>query len=171
MKKIFVLGLLTSSLLISACQKNEENTSNQTQNQNVTVATSNNETTTTTGANTEASKELAVISFKETTFDFGTIKQGDKVNFTFEFKNEGKVPLVVSDVKPSCGCTTPDWTKTPIAPGESGKIDVEFNSSGKSGIQVKNVTVFANIAEGSKILQLKGNIETTLEMDGPLKKK
>ncbi|GAB4330815.1 MAG: DUF1573 domain-containing protein [Flammeovirgaceae bacterium] len=169
MKNIIVLITLATVLTIVSCQKTEEKTSDQTQN--VTVATSNNEATANASTNNEANKEFAVISFKETTFDFGTIKQGDKVNFTFEFKNEGKVPLIISDVKPSCGCTTPDWTKSPVAPGESGKIDVEFNSSGKSGIQVKNITVLANIAEGSKVLQLKGNIETTPEIEGPFKKK
>jgi hypothetical protein len=170
MKKIVVLGILTSVLLISACQKNEDSTTNKEALQQDASVTSLKKEIVATNTN-ETPKETTSVYFPSTVFDFGTIKQGDKVNYTFEFENEGKIPLIITDVKPSCGCTTPDWTKTPIAPGEKGKIDVEFNSSGKSGMQVKNITVYANIPDGTKTLVLKGNIEVPSNVEGPFKKK
>ncbi|MCS6833398.1 MAG: DUF1573 domain-containing protein [Flammeovirgaceae bacterium] len=169
--KTFLKGAFVAWLMASlvACQKNETASSTATTEEKPKISATSVENTTTT---TPVSQELAAFSFKQTTYDFGTIKQGEKVKYTFEFTNTGKVPLIISDVKPSCGCTTPDWTRSPVPVGGAGKIDVEFDSQGKSGIQVKNVTVYANIAEGSVILQLKGNIEENVsEMEGPLKRK
>lgn len=164
-------ALVGWAVSMGACQKNDAPTSSEKsvvqESQQVSMDAA------TTNATTEpTSQEFAAFSFKQTVYDFGTIKQGEKVNYTFEFTNVGKAPLIISDVKPTCGCTTPDWTRTPVPVGGSGKIDVEFDSHGKTGIQVKNVTVYANIAEGSMILQLKGNIEENVsEMEGPLKRK
>ena len=69
------------------------------------------------------------LSFKEDTYDFGKIPQGKPVTHTFVFINKGKVPLSLSNVHASCGCTTPVWDKNPIQPGDSGKIVVGYNSA------------------------------------------
>lgn len=87
---------------------------------------------------------LPVMQFSETEFDFGTIKEGDKVSHMYKVKNTGEVPLIIQDVKPTCGCTAPDWTKTPIPPGGEGFVKAEFDSQGKQNLQNKFVTVTAN---------------------------
>ena len=71
-----------------------------------------------------------VITFQKTEHDFGKINEGDgRVSTIFEFKNEGMEPLVLSNVKASCGCTTPTWTRTPLEPGETGTITVTTHSA------------------------------------------
>ena len=87
------------------------------------------------------------------------IEQGEKVSHVFTFKNTGNEPLVLSNVKPSCGCTTPSWTKEPVAPGEEGEILVEFDSKGKSGKQTKTVTITANTEPAKTVLTITGEIQ------------
>lgn len=102
--------------------------------------------------------EFAVMSFKNTEHNFGDILEHQKVETTFEFTNTGKVDLLIQDCKATCGCTVPDWPKEPIKPGQSGKIRVVFDSSGKSGLNNKNVTVIANIKEKSIDLKFTANV-------------
>lgn len=93
----------------------------------------------------ELSGKMPKIVFADTeVYDFGTINEGDTVSRNFKFKNEGEFPLIINNIQASCGCTTPEWPKNPIAPGEEGSIKVLFNSLGKRGTQNKTVTVFAN---------------------------
>jgi Protein of unknown function (DUF1573) len=100
-----------------------------------------------------------VIKFRDTTFNFGTISQGEIVSFTFYFTNVGKSSLVLQDVHPSCGCTVPkDWPKHPIKPGEEGKIDVTFDSAGKQGKVTKSIRVVANTKPPVNIIRLEGTI-------------
>jgi len=87
---------------------------------------------------------LPSIQFVTMDHDFGTIKEGDKVSYTYKFKNTGDAPLIIQDAKPSCGCTAPDWTKTPIPVGGEGFVKAEFDSNGKPNIQNKTITVTAN---------------------------
>ncbi len=104
------------------------------------------------------SGNVAVMKFSELEYDFGTIDQGSKVEHIYEFTNEGSADLVISAVKPSCGCTVPDYTKTPVKPGEKGEIKVTFDTAGKSGNQQKTVTVNANTEKGTETLSFKANI-------------
>jgi hypothetical protein len=99
------------------------------------------------------------LTFEKQEHDFGTITQGDKVNYEFKFKNTGQADLIITDAKGSCGCTVPDYPKTPIKPGGSGKIKVSFDSTGKNGQNTKSVTLSCNIKEGKKIINIKANIE------------
>nr|WP_294777679.1 DUF1573 domain-containing protein [uncultured Flavobacterium sp.] len=99
------------------------------------------------------------MTFQEEEHDFGTIKQGDKPSCEFEFKNTGEADLIITSARGSCGCTVPDYPKTPIKAGESGKIKVSFDSKGKSGETSKTVTILSNTKEGSKILKIKTKIE------------
>jgi len=95
-----------------------------------------------------------VISFEKKTHDFGDIFQGDKVEETFKFTNTGNEPLIIVDVKVTCGCTTPKgWPKDPIPPGGKGEVTVAFNSAGKMGRVDKTVTVVSNAvnADGALI--------------------
>ena len=98
------------------------------------------------------------IVFEEKEFNFGSIKQGDKVEHTFKFKNEGDAPLKINHAKGSCGCTVPKWPQEPILPGGSGEIHVVFNSAGKSGRQSKTVTLTTNVGDAAVVLTLKGEV-------------
>jgi hypothetical protein len=102
-----------------------------------------------------ASAAQGVITFKNVSHDFGKIKEGDKAVHTFEFTNTGDAPIVVSNAQPSCGCTTPSWTKTPVLPGKTGSITASFDSAGKPGAQNKTVTVTSNATVGSISLNFK----------------
>ena len=110
---------------------------------------------TTTAANTEG----AAIKFEKDEYNFGTIKQGDKVEYTFQFVNTGKEPLIISEAHGSCGCTVPEWPKQPIKKGEKGEIKVTFNSAGKQGMQDKTVTITSNATDSPKVLHIKGTVE------------
>lgn len=107
----------------------------------------------------ETAANLAAIEFEETVHDFGNIKEGEKVEHTFKFKNTGNVPLIVTAVQPSCGCTASDFTKDPVAPGGEGTISLTFDSKGKPGTVNKTATVKANIEGGQTLISFKGNVE------------
>lgn len=85
-----------------------------------------------------------VLTLKETSHDFGDIRQGDVVEHVFEFTNTGNEPLIIQDVRITCGCTQPKWPKEPIMPGAKGEIKVGFNSAGKMGIQTKSLPIISN---------------------------
>lgn len=99
------------------------------------------------------------IKFETETFDFKKIKEGDEVPYRFNFTNTGTNDLFITNVKPSCGCTTPTFTQEAVKPGQKGFIDVKFNSSGKSGVQKKSITVTGNF-EGdiNKMIYLTGEV-------------
>ena len=99
------------------------------------------------------------MTFEHTEFQFGTIQQGDKVEHTFTFKNEGDAPLIINHASGSCGCTVPSYPKEPIAPGKSGEIHVVFNSAGKRGMQSKYVTLKTNQGETPVKIYLKGEVK------------
>src|SRR6187399_553205 len=98
------------------------------------------------------------MKFEKEEYSFGTIKQGDKVEYAFDFVNTGKEPLIISEAHGSCGCTVPEWPKQPLKKGEKGTIKVTFNSAGKVGMQDKTVTITSNAADSPKILHIKGNV-------------
>jgi hypothetical protein len=106
-----------------------------------------------------ADGKYPVITFKETEFDFGDIKQGEKVEHTFEFTNTGEADLLISTARASCGCTVPEFTEEAVKPGKSGKIKVTFNSAGKKGPTTKTITVVCNTANENEILTIKTNIQ------------
>lgn len=107
-----------------------------------------------------AQKKQAVISAQETSFDFGSIKEADgKVSHTFKIDNTGDGPLVITRVIASCGCTTPEWTKEPIAPGKSGEVKITYNPANRPGAFVKTISIYSNGKKGSFILTIKGKVE------------
>lgn len=87
---------------------------------------------------------FAELSFKNSTYDFGTIEQGDIVKHTFDFVNTGTGDLIITDATATCGCTRPDFPFLPIPPQGTGKVNVTFNSTGKIGPQRKPVTLISN---------------------------
>lgn len=149
MKKLF-LSLVTAGLLLSAC--------NQSKTTGTTAAADS--TATTAGATTANAAEAPVMKFEKESHDFGKIKQGDKVNYDFKFTNTGKSPLIISEAHATCGCTIPEWPKTPVKPGDSAVIKVTFNSAGKTGLQDKQITVSANTVPAQTMVHLIGEVLT-----------
>lgn len=97
------------------------------------------------------------IKFESLVHDFGTFpEESGKVSTEFVFTNSGDADLVLQKVRASCGCTTPDWTKTPVKPGEKGTIKVTYNASGRPGMFNKTITVTSNA--GEKRLSIKGDV-------------
>ena len=110
----------------------------------------------------------AEMTFNKEMHDYGTIKQGANGDSEFTFTNTGAAPLILSDVKPVCGCTIPEWPKHPIKPGESGKIVLHYDTK-RIGAFSKSVTIFANIEGGSQILRIKGTVEAEENAGAPVK--
>src|ERR1700712_1305650 len=140
MKKLF-LTLMAAGILLSACNSNK--TGSSTADTSKTVANAVN---------------APVLKFDKDAFDFGKIKTGGKVTHDFKFINTGKSPLIITDAVATCGCTKPEWPKTPIKPGESGMINVTFNSAGKSGLQDKQITITANTNPAQTRVHLVGEV-------------
>lgn len=100
-----------------------------------------------------------VITFVKTEHDFGKINEADgRVTVVFEFKNEGMSPLILSNVRASCGCTTPEWTKEPVEPGKKGSIKVTYNPNGRPGRFQKTITITSNATEPTKKVYIKGEV-------------
>ena len=106
----------------------------------------------------------AVLQFETDSHDFGNVPEGTMATHSFKFKNTGNQPVVIANVQASCGCTTPDWTKTPVLPGKTGIIKAMYSSAGRPGVFNKTVTVTSNATEASKVLTIKGSVLTKDEI-------
>jgi hypothetical protein len=146
MKNLLFVFLMSIGILVSC-----DNSSKK-----ISTDVVNNPNSASVNANAD---ELPVIEFEETTHDFGKIIQGEKVSYTFKFKNTGKSDLLISKVSTSCGCTVGEYPKDPVKPGESGKIEVTFNSHNKKGFQNKTATVLANTEPNYTTLYIKTTVE------------
>jgi hypothetical protein len=113
---------------------------------------------------------LPVAAFEKLEHDFGTIREGDKVTYTYKFKNTGEAPLIIQSAQPSCGCTAPDWSKEPIPVGGTGFVKAEFDSQGKPGIQNKTITVTSNSWPKTMTLRFKAMVTPKPDgSNGPVK--
>ena len=99
----------------------------------------------------------ALFEWEETTHNFGKIAKDVPVTHEFSFTNRGETPLIISNVKGSCGCTVTDYTKESIAPGESGMVKATYNAA-KVGTFHKTVKVTANTEDGPVVLSIKGEV-------------
>lgn len=107
-------------------------------------------------AQATVAEKMPKITFTEKgIYDFGTLTEGDTVEHVFEFTNTGEFPLIINNITASCGCTTPEWPRDPVAPGAKSSVRVRFNSRGKVGEQNKTITVFANTDPAMTDLQFK----------------
>ena len=149
MKKIFYS---LSFLALCACG----NTNQKAENQDSLVVT-----TTTNNQLEEPADSVNAPKFKfeEEIHNFGDIKVGDEVQHDFKFTNVGKKDLIISDARASCGCTIPEKPEKPIAPGASEIIKVKFNSTGKSGLVNKDITITANTVPTTTIIKIRANIK------------
>ena len=97
------------------------------------------------------------IVFEKLVHDYGTIKKGGDGNTEFKFTNKGEKPLVLSNVRSSCGCTVPSWPKEPIEPGKTGVIKVKYNTAGLGAFN-KSITVTSNAVNSRVVLRIKGKV-------------
>ncbi len=166
-KKLFVWLLLP---LLYACSSADNQTESASANAasstaSIVETSSNTETT----ALPEVEKTYGAFAFEKTEHNFGEIKQGEIVKHTFRFTNAGEAPLLISKIETTCGCTTPNYTREPIAPGQSGEIEVEFNSAGKAGMQNKVITIYANTKNQRETISINTSVQVAQEISGPYK--
>ena len=103
--------------------------------------------------------QKAQISFEATSHNFGTIaEQGGRVSHVFSFKNTGTLPLILTNVRAGCGCTTPEWSREPVAPGASGSIKVSFDPRNRPGMFTKSITVNSNESTHVVSLTIRGKV-------------
>jgi hypothetical protein len=100
----------------------------------------------------------AVLSFNEFEHNFGKVDEGEKLGCIFTFKNTGTASLLINSATTSCGCTVPKYDRKPISPGSSGSLEVIFDTSGRSGLQTKTITVTSNAASPVVLLQIKAEV-------------
>lgn len=116
---------------------------------------------------------LPKFEFEKVEHDFGTITEGQVVEYTYKFKNTGEAPLIIQAAQGSCGCTASDWTKTPIPVGGTGFVTAKFDSNGKPNIQNKTVTVTANTWPKQTVLRFKAMVTpkaAAVPAEGPVRK-
>jgi hypothetical protein len=132
MKKIFLSLLLISAVGFNSYSQEEIKTNQDTKN-------------------------MPEIYFEETTHNYGTIEQGGNGTCEFTFKNTGKEPLLLTNVRASCGCTTPTWPKSPIKKGKKGTIVVKYNTKIK-GSFTKTIRVYSNAKTSPITLKITGTV-------------
>jgi len=106
----------------------------------------------------EALKNTTTVQIIDSVHNFGTITEGEKVEFNYSFKNTGTNPLVIFNATATCGCTIPEKPEKPILAGETGFLKVVFNSAGKHGHTEKDITVTSNANPAFPLLKLVGEI-------------
>ncbi len=143
MKKLFLFCML-AAMTFGAVNAQEKKEANKPEEKKEAVAV----------------EELpgAKIVFAEKVHNYGTIQKGGDGNCEFTFTNTGDEPLILSNVRASCGCTTPSWTQKPVMPGKTGTIKVRYNTNNVGGF-TKTVTVTSNAVNDSRlVLTIKGNV-------------
>ena len=155
-RKIIILASVSSLLILGACKKNEEANSEQhsaiSNPAQIGIPDKEKRVIPKDG-------KYPVMTFESKDHDFGTIEADSKVNYSFTFKNTGEADLIITRAMGSCGCTIPEYPKEPIKVGESGKIDVSFNSANKHGNQKKSVTIYTNTKAGAESLYITASIK------------
>ncbi|NLF42972.1 MAG: DUF1573 domain-containing protein [Bacteroidales bacterium] len=145
MKRIFVLSfsLMFASILMFSCEQKKTSGEKQLSTEVVTSPDGEN---------------MPVIEFDKEVHNFGRIVSGEKVSYSFKYKNTGKSALVISEVKSGCGCTVGEYSKEPIAPGDGGVITVTFNSAHRQGAQTQNIRVLANTNPNVHVLRITSEV-------------
>lgn len=99
------------------------------------------------------------VVLSEAMYDFGDIKKGDVKSHTYEVTNTGTNPLIISEVKPGCGCTVPEFTREPIMPGKKGMVTLKFESAAFDGAVQKSAQIFANVEKAPMTIGFTANIK------------
>lgn len=100
----------------------------------------------------------AVVGFESLEHNFNSLPYKKEAEYNFQFTNPGKTPLVIFDVKTSCGCTIPDWTKKPINPGKNGEIKIKYDAA-FPGVFHKTITIYYNGVGSPDTLTIKGEVD------------
>lgn len=166
-KTLSIIALSIIGLGLVSCKKENKEAAAGAEVANITDSTAGatnlapNATTVSgeTPAAPVSNQPLTTIALAENSFDFGNIKKGDKVEHVYEVTNTGTSPLVISEVKPGCGCTAGDFTKEPILPGKKGTITLHFDSTNFDGNVSKFADVFANVEKAPIKLTFTANIQ------------
>ncbi len=109
-------------------------------------------------AQKKADPNAPVFEFERKIVDYGAIEKGSAGTYNFKFKNIGKSPLIISNVKGSCGCTVPSAPKEPIMPGATGVIQVKYDTN-RVGPISKTITITSNASEPKKVIRVKGLVK------------
>ena len=133
-----------------------ENTESVPPSNNSNVVTTNNINSNLVANNSNG--KYPVMTFDRKVHDFGNIIDGQAQETVFNYTNTGDAPLVISEIKSTCGCTVPQWPRQPIPAGGSGEIKVQFDSSNKPGMQNKVVTITANTESKVKKLLIRAQV-------------
>lgn len=146
MKKV-ILGF--SALCLVAFSSCKEDATKKINSENVAAAAERDAT----------AGDFPTVNFEEVEHDFGTITNGTPVETVFKYTNSGNAPLVVSNIKSTCGCTVPsDWNREPLAPGESAEFTVKFDGKGNNQVS-KTITLTTNTEKGAETVKIKAFIE------------
>jgi len=158
-KNVMSLFAVASILVTVSCKKQEETIHTTYDSNNMIVAQEKIVDGVHEDIVKRTPKVFPTIEIENPNFDFGEINEGDKVTHVFKFKNTGKADLIIINAKASCGCTVPEWTKTPVKPGESGEVKIVFNSAGKVGHQRKTITLTTNTESGNEKMNFVASVK------------
>jgi hypothetical protein len=139
MRKIILISWILTTVIASGCT-------------NATGHKSNG-----SDADSNSSGKSKIV-FKEYQHDFGKVNEGEKLSYTFLFDNTGTSDLIISSASTTCGCTVPKYDRKPISPGASGSLEVVFNTSGRSGMQTKTITVKSNASTPVVLLKITAEV-------------
>ena len=148
MKKLALLLIL--SIIIVGCGNKKNDT--------IGIEAINNPATA-NGIDASKADKLPVFAFEKVIHDFGYVTKGERLSYSFKFKNSGKSNLIISYVESSCGCTTSSPPKAPIKPGESGEIKVTFDSKTKTGPTSSQVLITANTYPVKTLLTVNADVK------------
>lgn len=146
MKHIFPIALLALSLLASCGDKSGNSLSTELVNNPKSAE--------------QPSGKEAIITFDKTEHQFGKLLQGEVVTYSFHFTNTGNAPLLITEVKTSCGCTAGDFPREPIKPGQDGLIKATYDSKGHHGFQSRTLSVISNTNPSMTVLRFKADVMT-----------
>ena len=146
MKHIFPILLLALGLLTSCGSKGDDTLSTDLVNNPKS-------------AEQPTGKE-PIITFDKTEHEFGKLLQGEVVTYSFHFTNTGNAPLLITEVKTSCGCTAGDFPREPIKPGQDGLIKATYDSKGHHGFQSRTLSVISNTNPSMTVLRFKADVMT-----------
>jgi hypothetical protein len=150
MKRFLIISLLA----FAAC-KNNSTADNDKGKLPFTLV---NNPHTANGVDNAAAALKPTMDFVDTLHNFGTIHEDEIVTYDFAYTNNGKSPLIITAAIGSCGCTVPNYSNDPVAPGKTMNMKVTFNSSGKTGHQEKSVVIHANTLRGEHMLYIKADV-------------
>jgi hypothetical protein len=153
---ITITGACTDKKLENNIKSLERRVAALEKRSGITPVSQTSEASATSG--TQNNGELPVMSFESTEYDFGSVSEGEVVEYTFRFTNTGKAPLLINKATATCGCTVPEWPKQPVGVGEAGVISVKFNTTNKPNMQTKYVNINANTKPEITRLKISGNV-------------